>query len=96
MRWTGALLAVARKELVDGIRDRRSLGTLVFSALMTPLLLGVMLTTTAGSARGADVDRHTGISQAAQVLAQRRLVNLELVVERREAVDDCRVFLFHE
>ena len=54
MRWTGALLAVARKELVDGIRDRRSLGTLVFSALMTPLLLGVMLTTTAGSARGAE------------------------------------------
>ena len=43
MRWTGALLAVARKELVDGIRDRRSLGTLVFSALMTPVLLGVML-----------------------------------------------------
>jgi len=54
MRWTGALLAVARKELVDGIRDRRSLGTVVFSALMTPLLLGVLLTTTAGSARGAE------------------------------------------
>lgn len=49
-----ALLAVARKELIDGVRDRRSLGTLVFSALMTPLLLGVMLTTTAGSARGAE------------------------------------------
>jgi sodium transport system permease protein len=54
MRWTGALLAVARKELVDGIRDRRSLVTLVFSALLTPLLLGVMLTSTAGSARGAE------------------------------------------
>lgn len=53
MTWR-ALLAVARKELTDGIRDRRSLGTLVFSALMTPLLLGVMLTTTAGSARGAE------------------------------------------
>ncbi len=53
MTWR-ALLAVARKELIDGIRDRRSLGTLVFSALMTPLLLGVMLTTTAGSARGAE------------------------------------------
>ncbi|MBL8138074.1 MAG: ABC transporter permease [Acidobacteria bacterium] len=54
MRWMGALLAVARKELVDGIRDRRSLATLVFSALMTPILLGVMLTSTAGSARGAE------------------------------------------
>ncbi len=54
MRWTGALLAVARKELVDGIRDRRSLATLVFSSLLTPLLLGVMLTSTAGSARGAE------------------------------------------
>lgn len=53
MTWR-PLLAVARKELTDGIRDRRSLGTLVFSALMTPLLLGVMLTTTAGSARGAE------------------------------------------
>jgi len=50
----GALLAVARKELVDGIRDRRSLATLVFSSLLTPLLLGVMLTSTAGSARGAE------------------------------------------
>lgn len=54
MTWMGALVAVARKELVDGIRDRRSLVTLVFSALMTPLLLGVMLTSTAGSARGAE------------------------------------------
>lgn len=54
MRWMGALLAVARKEIVDGIRDRRSLVTLVFSALMTPLLLGVLLTSTAGSARGAE------------------------------------------
>lgn len=54
MRWMGALLAVARKEIVDGIRDRRSLATLVFSALMTPLLLGVLLTSTAGSARGAE------------------------------------------
>lgn len=54
MTWLGALVAVARKELVDGIRDRRSLATLVFSSLMTPLLLGVMLTSTAGSARGAE------------------------------------------
>ncbi|MBP7779894.1 MAG: ABC transporter permease [Acidobacteria bacterium] len=54
MRWAGALLAVTRKELVDGIRDRRSLATVVFSSLLTPILLGVLLTTTAGSARGAE------------------------------------------
>jgi sodium transport system permease protein len=54
MKWMGALLAVARKEIVDGIRDRRSLATLVFSALLSPLLLGAVLTSTAGSARGAE------------------------------------------
>lgn len=54
MKWMGALLAVARKEIVDGIRDRRSLATLVFSALLSPLLLGAVLASTAGSARGAE------------------------------------------
>lgn len=48
------LLAIARKELVDGLRDRRSLATLLFSTVMTPALLGVLLTTTAGSQRGAE------------------------------------------
>ena len=48
------LLAIARKELVDGPRDRRSLATLLFSTVMTPALLGVLLTTTAGSQRGAE------------------------------------------
>ena len=33
MTWR-PLLAVARKELLDGVRDRRSLGTLVFSVLI--------------------------------------------------------------
>jgi sodium transport system permease protein len=47
-------LAVARKELVDGLRDRRSLGAAVFTSLFSPLLLGFMLTSTAGSARGAE------------------------------------------
>lgn len=46
--------AVTRKELVDGLRDRRSLVTLVFSTVLTPVLLGVLLTTTAGSQRGAE------------------------------------------
>lgn len=48
------LVAVTRKELVDGLRDRRSLATLVFSAVLTPVLLGVLLTTSAGSQRGAE------------------------------------------
>jgi sodium transport system permease protein len=49
-----AALAVARKELVDGLRDRRSLSAAVFTSLFSPLLLGGMLTFTAGSARGAE------------------------------------------
>lgn len=48
------LAAIAVKEFVDGLRDRRSLLTLVFSTMLTPALLGVMLTTSAGSQRGAD------------------------------------------
>jgi len=48
------LLAIAKKELVDGLRDRRSLTTLLFSTVLTPALLGVVLTTTAGSQRGAE------------------------------------------
>lgn len=48
------LFAIAKKELVDGLRDRRSLTTLLFSTVLTPALLGVVLTTTAGSQRGAE------------------------------------------
>lgn len=48
------LFAVARKELVDGLRDRRSLTTLLFSTVLTPALLGVLLTTSATSQRGAE------------------------------------------
>lgn len=48
------LAVVARKELTDGLRDRRSLVTLIFSVVLTPVLLGVLLTTTAGSQRGAE------------------------------------------
>lgn len=48
------LFAIARKELLDGLRDRRSLTTLLFSTVLTPALLGVVLTTTAGSQRGAE------------------------------------------
>ncbi|MGE0816098.1 MAG: ABC transporter permease [Vicinamibacterales bacterium] len=53
MRWARIVAVVARKELIDGVRDRRSLGAVVFSAVFSPVLLGVLLTFTAGSARGA-------------------------------------------
>ncbi len=53
MTWLRAILVVARKELTDGIRDRRSLIAVVFSAAISPVLLGTILTFTAGSARGA-------------------------------------------
>jgi sodium transport system permease protein len=54
MSHLGVLAAVTRKELLDGLRDRRSLGAVVFSAVLAPALLGVMLTSTAGSVRGAE------------------------------------------
>lgn len=53
MRWARAILVVARKELTDGLRDRRALIAVVFSALFSPVLLGAMLTSAAGNARGA-------------------------------------------
>jgi sodium transport system permease protein len=54
MRHLRLTLAVARKELVDGVRDRRSLAAVVFSAVLSPVLLGAVLTFTAGSARSAE------------------------------------------
>ena len=36
--------AVGRKELIDGVRDRRSLMSLAFSAVISPLLFGLMFT----------------------------------------------------
>ncbi len=45
---------VFRKEALDGIRDRRSLGSLVFSAMIAPLLFGLMFTVAAERRKGAD------------------------------------------
>jgi len=45
---------VFRKELLDGARDRRSLLTLLFSAVVTPLLFGAMFTVIAERRKSAD------------------------------------------
>lgn len=49
-----SVLIVARKEFRDFLRDRRSLGTVVFMSALTPVLLGVTFSSIAGSARGAE------------------------------------------
>lgn len=54
MRWLGAVMAVTAKELRDGLRDRRALSALVFSVLLSPVMLWVTLTFTASSARDAE------------------------------------------
>lgn len=45
---------VFRKEALDGIRDRRSLSSLVFSAMIAPMLFGLMFTVAAERRKGAD------------------------------------------
>ena len=40
MRATALVWAVFRKELLDGSRDRRSITSLLFSAMIAPLLFG--------------------------------------------------------
>jgi ABC-type Na+ efflux pump permease subunit len=45
---------VFRKELLDGARDRRSIASLVFSAMIAPILFGVMFTVAAERRRGAE------------------------------------------
>jgi sodium transport system permease protein len=49
-----ATLAVLRKELVDSLRDRRSLFSLLLFPLMGPALVSVILTQTAEQMSGAD------------------------------------------
>ena len=46
--------AVFRKELLDGSRDRRSITSLVFSAMIAPILFGVMFTVAAERRKSAD------------------------------------------
>jgi len=46
--------AVFRKEIVDGSRDRRSIYSLLFSAMISPLLFGLMFTVAAERRKSAD------------------------------------------
>ncbi len=54
MRGLSPVWAVFRKELLDGSRDRRSITSLVFSAMIAPILFGVMFTVTAERRKSAD------------------------------------------
>ena len=45
---------VLRKEIVDGVRDRRSLTSLLFSAVISPLLFGLMFTVVAERRKSAE------------------------------------------
>ncbi len=47
------MLVVARKELMDGVRDRRAVYTLIFSSLFGPALIAFMFTQLAGQERAA-------------------------------------------
>lgn len=49
-----AVWTVFRKEMLDAARDRRSIGSLVFSAMIAPILFGVMFTVAAERRRSAD------------------------------------------
>ncbi len=48
------VFAVFRKEVLDGVRDRRSIASLAFSAIISPLLFGLMFTVAAERRRSAD------------------------------------------
>ncbi|MCX6585701.1 MAG: ABC transporter permease [Acidobacteria bacterium] len=47
-------LVVFRKELMDGFRDRRSLYSVLFSSLVSPLIMALLFTTMAERQRSAD------------------------------------------
>ncbi len=49
-----ALFVVFRKELVDGVRDRRSLLSMAFAAAVSPVLFGIMFTVVAERRKSAD------------------------------------------
>ena len=52
MNW-GRLLVVAKKELMDGLRDRRALIGIVIGTLFGPLLIGFLFTKIAGQEKSA-------------------------------------------
>lgn len=54
IRALNLVFAVFRKELLDGARDRRSLSSLAFSAIISPLLFGLMFTVAAERRKSAD------------------------------------------
>src|SRR5512147_1031666 len=45
---------VFRKELRDGARDRRAIGSLLFGAAISPLIFGIMFTVIAERRKSAD------------------------------------------
>jgi sodium transport system permease protein len=47
------MIVVARKELMDGLRDRRAIYTLIFSSLFGPALIAFMFSQLAGQQRAA-------------------------------------------
>ena len=49
-----ALFVVFRKELTDGLRDRRSLLSMAFAAAVSPVLFGIMFTVVAERRKSAD------------------------------------------
>ncbi|MGC4082722.1 MAG: ABC transporter permease subunit [Vicinamibacterales bacterium] len=53
-RTLNQIVAVFRKELADGLRDRRSISSLAFSAIVTPLIFGLMFTVAAERRRSAE------------------------------------------
>ena len=54
MRPLRLVWAVCRKELLDGSRDRRAIASLAFSAIISPLLFGLIFTVSAERRRTAD------------------------------------------
>ncbi len=54
MRNAQLVWAVFRKEIRDGSRDRRSITSLVFSAMIAPILFGLLFTVTAERRKNAD------------------------------------------
>ncbi len=53
-RFLAQVWATFRKEIVDGSRDRRSISSLLFSAMIAPVLFGLMFTVAAERRKSAD------------------------------------------
>jgi sodium transport system permease protein len=53
MSFLAGVLVVLRKELMDGKRDKRSIRSVVFSALIGPVMLGFLFNNLASEQRNA-------------------------------------------